>query len=139
MDMEKDQPHTKHLPAPPSPSPKGNDWKMTVGAILSRLALHFPRPDFTEAQAKLLLADILRDLVAFSPAEINKACAEWRSNPKNRFYPTSGQLIGLMRPHSEPRRRLATYAGSPQIEGPRATKSAAQIIAEHATRKANAP
>jgi hypothetical protein len=124
---------------PPSQFPKSEDWKRAVGAILSRLALHFHRPDFTEAQAKLLLADILSDLVAFSPAEINRACAEWRSSPANRFFPTSGQLIGLMRPYSEPRRRLATFKAVPEIEGPRATKSAAQILAEHAARKAKAP
>lgn len=132
-EMENGQQPTKALPLVLSQQQRSEDWRRSVGAILSRLGLHFWRPDFTEGQAKLLFSDLYSDLADFSPNEISTACATWRRNPENRFFPTSGQLIGIMRPTvpSEPRLRLEPFKDYPKIEGRRATKSAAQIIAEH--------
>jgi hypothetical protein len=58
----------------------------------------------------MLLLDMLEDLEGYSPEKLRDACRQYRTNPENRFFPSSGQLIGIMRP--EPQRRLQTFKSS---------------------------
>lgn len=64
---------------------------------LSRLALHYWRPDFNPKEAAKLNADYLEDLRGITVEELKAACRTWRRNPDNRFYPTSGQLLELVK------------------------------------------
>lgn len=78
------------------------------------------------------MADYLSDLAAFTPEQINQACAEYRRNGENRFFPTSGQIRELIQGQpSEPRRHLTTFRGYPALEAPRATKSVAEVLRAH--------
>jgi hypothetical protein len=63
---------------------------------LSHLALHFWRPDFTPAQAAILISDFAHDLDGVTPEELAGACEEWRRDAKSKFFPTSGQLRALV-------------------------------------------
>lgn len=68
---------------------------MTV--LLSRLAIHYYRPDFAEGQVKLLIQDYLQDLRSYAPPQIEEAIREYRQNAENRFFPTTGQLLGILK------------------------------------------
>lgn len=64
---------------------------------LSRLALHFYRPDFSEQHARLLIDDMVRDLKRVTPEDVERACKLWRTNEASRFFPTSGQLLAMLK------------------------------------------
>lgn len=128
----------KQLPMTTSGSGQSSQQKtlientaLEINAILSRLSLHYWRPDFGPGQVRLLLADYLDDLHGYSVEAINAACTQYRRNPENKFFPRSGDLLALLKPKSEPRHHLQPFRGLPVIEAPRATKTAAQILAEH--------
>lgn len=65
----------------------------TIAVLLTRLAVHYYRPDFTEGQAKSLIRDMVEDLSAYGVSEIDQAIKDYRRNGLNRFFPTSGQLL----------------------------------------------
>jgi hypothetical protein len=73
-----------------------------IAAILARLSLHFWRPDFTPDQARLLIKDYLEDLAGFAPNEIERACMAYRRKPDSKFFPKSGELLGILSPPREP-------------------------------------
>lgn len=102
---------------------------MEISAHLTKLAMHYWRPDFTPGQMRHLMADYLEDLRGHSPAEIADACARYRRNPENKFYPRSGQLLELMK--IEPWCRLQTYHAPPALPAPRKTKSVGDVLREH--------
>ena len=108
-----------------------------VVALLGRLALHYYRPDFTEKQAMLLIADMLDDLRDFSIPQIETACRAWRKKPEATYFPKSGQLIGLMKESLEAsiarRRALApAYRADRMIEQQRKPlKPWRQVLAEN--------
>lgn len=77
---------------------------------LSRLALHYWRPDFTPKEAAKLNADYLEDLRGITVGELMAACKEWRRNADNRFYPTSGQMFALVKDYLTDRARAASGA-----------------------------
>lgn len=60
--------------------------------MLSRLAVHYYRPDFSEAQAKSLIADMLQDLEGFGVHEIEQAILDYRRDPKMKFFPRAADL-----------------------------------------------
>lgn len=64
---------------------------------LGKLSLHYWRPDFTPEQAKAMYGDFVHDLAAVTAPELIGACQEWRIDPLNRFFPTPGQLLELVR------------------------------------------
>lgn len=64
--------------------------------LLAKLALVYWRPDFTPAQAKQLYGQYLDDLRPFSFRDINDAIEKYRQNPESKFYPTPGQLRGII-------------------------------------------
>lgn len=116
-----------------------------IAAVLARLSLHYWRPDYSPEQARLLMEDYLSDLSGYSPAQVERACAEYRQNPANKFFPHSGELLGLMgHGKTEYRSRLPTHRATPALTGPRApVKSVAQVLREHgmtaAAKKWDAP
>lgn len=103
---------------------------------LTRLALHYHRPDMSQAMAEQLLVDMLTDLERFSSADVERACMRWRTSAE-RFFPTSGQLIEMIQgaSFSSPPRRLQLFKGYPEPEQ-QATKSVAQVLREHGHDKA---
>lgn len=64
--------------------------------LLAKLALNYWRPDFTAGQAKQLYLQYLDDLRDHAFADIKEAIDKYRQNPENKFFPTSGQLRGLI-------------------------------------------
>lgn len=85
---------------------------MKISATLSRLALHFWRPDFTPIQAQYLMEDYLEDLRGYSSNQVESACRNYRRDPENKFFPTPGQLIDLI-PRASP------FTSPAEIEGQR--------------------
>lgn len=64
----------------------------TIAVLLTKLAVHYYRPDFTEGQAKSLIRDMVEDLSMFTLGEIDGSIKAYRRDGNNRFFPTSGQL-----------------------------------------------
>lgn len=77
-----------------------------ISALLARLSLHYWRPDYTPQQAALVVDDFVRDLTGVTAAELVEACDEYRRDPKNRFFPTPGQLLALLTETLNARARL---------------------------------
>lgn len=70
-----------------------------------------------EGARKRLLKDICEDLAGKSEAQIAYACKLWRSGDHPRRFPTSGELLELMKnPFDTPRGR--SYDHIPEIKGP---------------------
>lgn len=76
---------------------------------LMNLAVHFYRPDFTEGQARLLIRDMLDDVEGCTPQHLDAAAKQWRRNPANKFFPTSGQFRKLAYEAREEERRNTEY------------------------------
>lgn len=68
------------------------DKAKTIATILAGLAAQFHRDEIGEGQAKMLFAQFAEDLDEFSIADIRAGVKTYRQEPKNRFFPTSGQL-----------------------------------------------
>ena len=106
-----------------------------IGAILARLALHYWRPDFQPEQVKLVLQDFLYDLRAYEVRDIAHACDRYRQGPENRFFPTPGQLLAILKPaQAEPEERHARrpFRSDYRMIGMKqATKSVAEVLADH--------
>lgn len=79
--------------------------KRDFAMLLGRLAIHFWQPDFTPEQVKLKLQDYEEDLAGVTVDELREACAEWRRDPLNNFYPKSGQLLEIVKPMISDRAR----------------------------------
>lgn len=73
----------------------------SIFALLGRLALHYYRPDFTEGQSKLVIEDMIGDLIEYDPRDVAEACTAWRRKPEASYFPKSGQLIGCIRERHE--------------------------------------
>ena len=71
--------------------------KAAVAIQLSRLAIHYYRPDFTEGQAKALMQDMVEDLSEFRPDQIENAIRDWRRDPEKRFFPRAAELAQIIR------------------------------------------
>jgi hypothetical protein len=103
---------------------------------LAELALHFWRPNFTPTQVKHLLADFLEDLEDYTPAEVAEACKIYRCNSENRWFPTPGMLLAILKRYemSKPKGIAAQPNTNLQIDYARGPfKSVAEILkaAEH--------
>lgn len=64
--------------------------------LLAKLALVYWRPDFSPQQAKELYSQYLDDLRDLPFTEIICAAEKYRRNPENKFFPTPGQLRGIV-------------------------------------------
>jgi len=79
-----------------------------------------------------MIADYLDDLRGYSAARVERACREFRQNGENKFFPKSGEILDLMKDcYALPPSHLQPFEGLPALEGPRATKSVAQVLEEH--------
>lgn len=119
---------------------------------LGKLSLHYWRPDFTPDQAKQFNADFVSDLDGITADELAGACAAWRRNPANRFFPRPGELLALVQDGKRDRalrkagalRLLAFIDGEPENAAPdRAGKpidfAAAKEILERVIPKRDTP
>lgn len=99
--------------------------------LLGQLALVYWRPDFTPGQAKQLYAQYLDDLRPFAFKDIAEAVETYRQNPENKFYPTPGQLRGLIaKPYSwdpSPKKHLSERLHAGQCELRRMTEKIAAL------------
>lgn len=66
-----------------------------ISALLAQLAPQYYRPDFGPAQAQALFAAFVEDLEVFDILDIEQAIRAYRQDPKNKFFPTSGQIRAL--------------------------------------------
>ena len=57
--------------------------------------MHYHRLDFTEGQARSVIADMLGDLMEYAVVDIETAAEEYRRDPKSQFFPKPGQLRAL--------------------------------------------
>lgn len=64
--------------------------------LLARLALVYWRPDFAPGQAKQLYLQYVEDLREFAIADIVEAVGKYRRNGENKFFPTPGQIRGII-------------------------------------------
>jgi len=67
----------------------------TIAALLAKLAVIYPRQDFTSGQADVLIATYVEDLCGFAVVDIEDAIRTYRRNPKSKFFPAIGELIDL--------------------------------------------
>lgn len=97
--------------------------------------MHYWRPGMSSAQYALLFEDYIKDFEGYSVAEIERACAEHRKNPANKYFPRSGELLEIMgrivikTPTIE--RHATPFRGYPALTEPRATKSVADVLREN--------
>jgi len=77
-----------------------------------------------------VIDDMLADLDGLSPYQVEDACANYRRNPENKFFPTPGQIIEAVGgKFSEQPRRLQGYDPK-EFSGPRinATRTVAEVL-----------
>lgn len=64
--------------------------------LLTRLAVSYYRPDFTEGQALILIQDMLEDLAEFKLPEIEVAIRKYRREAQNKFFPRGADLRAII-------------------------------------------
>lgn len=100
---------------------------------LTKLRSHFYQPGQTEAQIRGVIDDMLEDLDGLSAYQVEDACANYRRDPTNKFFPTPGQIIEATRgkfadpPHRLPKFDPAEFA----YERSGVLKPVGQILREH--------
>lgn len=67
-------------------------------AYLRALAVTHPMQELSEAEASLKFRIFCEDLAQVPEQIIMAACRSYRRDPKNRFFPTPGQMIALCEP-----------------------------------------
>lgn len=82
------------------------------------------------------MGDYLADLESYTAADIDEACKEYRRDVTNKYYPRSAELLAILNPRpSEFDRdrgpRLPKFEGLSPLNGPRATKSVAEVLREN--------
>lgn len=87
-----------------------------MAVLLTRLAVHYYRPDFTEGQAKMLIRDMVEDLAEFSVSEVDWSIKEYRRDPGNRYFPTSGQLRAPILEARREARQASRISDKPMAE-----------------------
>lgn len=100
---------------------------------LTKLRSHFYQPGQTEAQIRGVIDDMLEDLDGLTPYQVEDACANYRRDSANKFFPTPGQIIEALRgKYSEPPHRLPKYNPA-EFDCPRVgkLKPVGQILREH--------
>lgn len=68
--------------------------------MLSKLAVHYYRADFTEAQARSQIGDMVQDLIEFPVPEVEMAITIYRQTPplpgKVKYFPDSSALRAIV-------------------------------------------
>lgn len=60
--------------------------------LLVRLAGHYYRADFTPEQALAMIEDMVLDLSEYAVHDVEQGIAGYRRDPRNKFFPKSGEL-----------------------------------------------
>lgn len=85
----------------------------------------------TAAQYAMLFEDYIDDLRGWNVDDIERACAAYRADPENKYFPRIGQILGILQESkAKPPCRLQTYV-PPRLSGPRAIKSVAEVLRDH--------
>lgn len=88
----------------------GRNWspqeRAAIVLALSRLAISYYRPDFTEGQAKVQIQDMLHDMDSYPASDVNTAIVRWRNDPQKRFFPRGAELGELARQEVKHRREI---------------------------------
>lgn len=83
----------------------------------------------------MVIEDYLDDLAGFEPWQIERACMEFRRQPENKFFPKSGELLGILRPKSAwdtPPSRLPKFRSPPALTGPKPKlRSVGDVLRDH--------
>lgn len=82
-----------------------------------------------------MIEDYLDDLAKYSPADVEYACRKYRQDPENKFFPKSGELIGILTPKravwDTPPSKLPVFRSPPALTGPKPKlRSVAEILRE---------
>lgn len=96
--------------------------------LLGKLAVHYWRPDFGPGQARQLYADYVHDLRDYAFSDINDAIVKYRRDQNAKFYPTVGQLVGIIR--TIPSWDIRTPKEHGEILSRRAEKELAGVAAQ---------
>lgn len=67
-----------------------------LSVMLTALASHYWRPDFSPSQAAVMWADFADDLADCTIPEIEVAIREYRRDPANKFFPKSADLRAIV-------------------------------------------
>ena len=70
-----------------------------LATILTRLAGHFPPRNIGAGMVDSVLEDWLTDVGHLPAGIIDMACAKWRRDKENRWFPTPGQLLEICNAH----------------------------------------
>lgn len=93
---------------------------------MSRLSIHYPG-SLTAQESAIRLASFVEDLRGKTIEEIRNACRRYRQNVANKFYPTPGQILDLMKnPYDAPRGK--SYGPIRHDDGPQVTIERAREI-----------
>lgn len=131
MDSENNLPTKLRTALPAITAPKSSPAdKVRKVVALTKLRSHFYQPGQTEAQIRGVIDDMLADLDGLSAYQVEDACANYRRDGSNKFFPTPGQIIGAVGgKFPEPPRRLQEYDRK-EFAGPRinATRTVAEVL-----------
>jgi len=94
----------------------------TIIAMLTQLMLHYPRPDFTDGQARQVCLDMADDFAEVPGDIMAEACREWRRTEK--WFPRPSELLAKARGMVEDRKRALRDVERVlnALDKPRATK-----------------
>lgn len=75
----------------------------TVITMLTQLMLHYPRPDFTDGQARQVCMDMAQDFAGVPSDIMAETCREWRRT--ERWFPRTSELLAKANAMVEARKR----------------------------------
>lgn len=79
-----------------------------LAAMLMQLSSHYYRPDFSPAQAKSLIGDMVEDLAEYTIQDVEQAIRAYRQDASKGYYPRAAHLRDLI----ATRRRAQTHAAT---------------------------
>lgn len=94
---------------------------MQIALLLSKLAINYYRPDFTEGQAKQLISTMVSDLEEFPVPEVDRAITLYRRQPaapgKQKYFPDVSVLRNIIIVGQRERAALERdQKGKPKVE-----------------------
>ena len=128
--------HSSTLPVQSRQESKADQVRKLVA--LTKLQSFYYQAGQTKLQIEGMLEDMLADLGRFTPYEVEDACAAYRRNGANKFFPSSGQLMDATKPAPiVPKLNLPRF-NPKEFDAPRAgkLKPVGQILREHGFERA---
>lgn len=123
--------HSSMLPVPSPQESKPVQVRKLVA--LTKLQSFYYQAGQTKLQIEGMLEDMLSDLSQFTAFQVEDACAAYRRDGANKFFPTSGQLMDATKEKpSVPHSNLKRYDPK-EFDAPRAgtLKPVWYILREH--------